>query len=125
MALFQLRIPSIVLLSFLALPSQFAHAQGTVPTFQHAAGQGSYTLAGGDPAKGGVTTIPTVLVPIVLSFDAKKTAGRPFVMDAGPDVARVLRSPIYSKFAFPSGGATQYADAMLRATFPRPKAGTP
>ena len=55
----------------------------------------------------------------MLSFDAKKTAGRPFVMDAGPDVARVLRSPIYSKFAFPSGGATQYADAMLRATFPK------
>jgi chitinase len=119
MALVHLRIPTIALLSFLALPLQFAHAQGTVPTFQHAAGQGSYTLAGADPAKGGVTTIPTVLVPIVLSFDAKKTAGRPFVMDAGPDVARVLRSPIYSKFAFPSGGATQYADAMLRATFPK------
>ena len=119
MALFPLRIPCIVLLSFLALPLQFAHAQGTVPTFQHAAGQGSYTLAGGDPAKGGATTIPTVLVPIMLSFDAKKTAGKPFVMDAGPDVARVLRSPIYSKFAFPSGGTTQYADAMLRTTFPK------
>ena len=89
MALFQLRIPSIALLFLLALPLQFAHAQGTVPTFQHAAGQASYTLAGADPAKGGMTTIPTVLVPIALSFDAKKTAGRPFVMDAGPDVARV------------------------------------
>ena len=119
MALFQLRIPSIALLSFLALPLQFARAQGTVPTFQHAAGQASYTLAGADPAKGGTTTIPTVLVPITLSFDAKKTAGRPFVMDAGPDAARVLRSPVYSKFAFPSGGATQYADAMLRTTFPK------
>jgi len=119
MALFQLRIPSIALLSFLALPLQFARAQGTVPTFQHAAGQASYTLAGADPAKGGTTTIPTVLVPITLSFDAKKTAGRPFVMDAGPDAARVLRSPVYSKFAFPSGGATQYPDAMLRTTFPK------
>jgi chitinase len=119
MALFQLRIPSIALLSFLALPLQFARAQGTVPTFQHAAGQASYTLAGADPAKGGTTTIPTVLVPITLSFDAKKTAGRPFVMDAGPDAARVQRSPVYSKFAFPSGDATQYADAMLRTTFPK------
>src|SRR5437660_3148499 len=122
MALFQLRIPSFALLTFLALPLHVAHAQGTVPTFQHAVGQGSYTLAGADPAKGDATTIPTVLVPIMLSFDAKKTAGRPFIMDAGPDVARVLRSPIYSKFAFPSGGATQYADAMLRTTFPKAEA---
>ncbi len=119
MALFHLRISFIALFALLALPLQFARAQGTVPTFQHAVGQGSYTLAGADPAKGGVTTIPTVLVPIMLSFDAKKTAGRPFVMDPSPDVARVLSSPIYSKFAFPSGGTTQYADAMLRATFPK------
>ena len=26
--------------------------------------------------------------------------------------------PIFAKFAFPNGGAAQYADAMLRATFP-------
>ena len=97
-------------------------ARGLDQAFQHAVGQGSYTLAGADPAKGDATTIPTVLVPIMLSFDAKKTAGRPFIMDAGPDVARVLRSPIYSKFAFPSGGATQYADAMLRTTFPKAEA---
>ena len=90
-----------------------------MPTFQHAAGQGSYTLVGRDPAQGGATTIPTVLVPVTLSFDAKKTAGKPFVMDAAPDVPRVLRSPVFSKFAFPSGGTTQYADAMLRTTFPK------
>ena len=71
------------------------------------------------PAQGGTTTIPTVLVPITLSFEAKKTAGKPFVMDAAPDVPRVLRSPVFSKFAFPSGGTTQYADAMLRTTFPK------
>ena len=39
-------------------------------------------------------------------------------MDAAQDVAGVLHSPVFSKFAFPSGGATQYADAMLRTTFP-------
>jgi len=38
---------------------------------------------------------------------------------AARDVPRVLRSPVFSKFAFPSGGATQYADAMLRTTFPK------
>jgi chitinase len=106
-------------LLFLLVLLHVALAQSTVATFQRTLGQGSYTLAGRDPAQGGVTTIPTVLVPITLSFDAKKTAGKPFLMDAAPDVPRVLRSPVFSKFAFPSGGATQYADAMLRATFPK------
>jgi chitinase len=97
----------------------FARAQSAVPTFQHAAGQASYILAGRDPAQSGTATIPTVLVPITLSFDAKKTAGKPFIMDAAPDVPRLLRSPVFSKFHFPSGGTTQYADAMLRTTFPK------
>lgn len=111
-----MQIKSIGLL-FLLLPLQYAYAQGTVPTFRHATAQGSYLLTGRDPAQGGVTTIPTVLVPITLSFDARKTAGQPFLMDASPDVPRVLRSPVFSKFAFPTGGVTQYADAMLRSTF--------
>jgi chitinase len=115
-----MRITSIYLLFFLiVLPLQSAHAQGTIPTFQLAVGQGYYTLAGRDPAQGGVTTIPTVLVPITLSLDAKKIAGKPFLMDSAPDVPHVLRSPVFSKFAFPSGGVTQYADAMLRTTFPK------
>jgi len=113
-----MRINPICLLVLLVLPLHLARAQGTVPTFQHAAGQGSYTLLGRDPARGGATTIPTVLVPVTLSFDARKTAGKPFLMDAAQDVPRVLRSPVFSKFAFPSGGATQYADALLRTTFP-------
>ena len=107
------------LLFLLVLPLHLAHAQGTVPTFQLALGPGSYTLAGHDPAQGGTTTIPTVLVPVTLSFDAKKTDGKPFLLDATPDVPRVLRSPVFSAFAFPSGGTTQYADAMLRTTFPK------
>jgi len=95
------------------------HAQGTVPVFQHAAGKDSYTFAGSDPAKGGTTTIPTVLVPVTLTFDSKKVNGQSFVMDAAPDAAAVVRSPVFAKFAFPTGGATQYADAMLRSTFPQ------
>lgn len=39
-------------------------------------------------------------------------------MDANSDVAEILDSPVFSKFAFPSGGTTQYADALLRSTFP-------
>jgi hypothetical protein len=114
-----MRINGISLLFLLLLPLRLAHAQGGVPTFQYAVGQGSYTLAGRDPAVGGTTTIPTVLVPITLSFETKKNAGKPFLMDAVPDVARILRSPVFSDFAFPVGGVTQYADAMLRATFPK------
>ena len=100
-------------------PAQPAGGPGTVPTFQHTAAQATYTLLGHDPAQGGATTIPTVLVPITLSFESKKTAGKPFLMDAGKDVAGLLRSPVFTKFAFPSGGNTQYVDAMLRATFPQ------
>src|SRR6266550_3457974 len=113
-----MRIKFVCLL-FLYLSLQPAHAQGTVPTFAHSAGQGSYTLAGRDPAQGGTTTIPTMLVPIMLSFDAKHTAGKPFVMDAAADVSPVLRSPIFSRFVFAPGNTTQYADAMLRSTFPK------
>ncbi|HVT91592.1 MAG TPA: chitinase [Bryobacteraceae bacterium] len=100
---------------FFSLP-QFARAQGTVPTFQVGAGSSKYTLAGGSPAQGRTTTIPTVLVPIALSFDAGKVAGKPFVMDADGDVRAILSSPVFSRFPFPNGGETQYADALLRAT---------
>jgi chitinase len=113
-----MRIKFVCLLFLLDLSLQCAHPQGTIPTFEHSAGHGSYTLAGRDPVRGGTTTIPTVLVAIALSFDAKKTAGKPFVMDAAADALPVLRSPIFSSFAFASGN-TQYADAMLRSTFPK------
>jgi len=114
-----MRIKVISLIFLLALPLRSAQAQGTVPTFQQTVRQRAYTLLGRDPTRGGTTTLPTVLVPITLSFDAKKTGGKPFLMDAGPDVPRILRSPVFSKFAFPSGGRTQFSDAMLRATFPK------
>jgi chitinase len=114
-----MRIKSTCLLFLLGLSLQTAQAQGTMPTFVHSEDQGSYTLAGHDPVQGGTTTIPTTLVPITLSFDAKKTANKTLVMDAAADVPHVLHSPIFSKFAFKSGNRTQYADAMLRSTFPK------
>ncbi|MBV9497778.1 MAG: glycoside hydrolase, partial [Acidobacteriaceae bacterium] len=98
-----MRKTPISLLVFLTISLPFAHAQGTVPTFQRTIGAGSYTLVGRDPVQGGVTTIPTVLVPITLSLDAKTLAGKPFLMDAAPDVQSILRSPVLSNFAFPSG----------------------
>ncbi|HLY59207.1 MAG TPA: glycosyl hydrolase family 18 protein [Terriglobia bacterium] len=113
-----MRIKIVILSFFLVVyPLFHANGQGTVPIFQDTNDHRSYTLLGRDPQQGGATTIPTVLVPITLAFDAKKAAGKPFIMDAAPDVRSVLRSPIFSKFAFPSGGRTQYADALLRTTF--------
>lgn len=93
-------------------------AQGTVPTFEHSVSQAKYILMGSDPALGTVTTIPVVLMSVTLAFESNTRAGKPFLMDATPDVPRVVRSPVFSNFAFPSGGTTQYADAMLRTTFP-------
>mgnify|MGYP002400430259 CR=1 FL=1 len=107
------------LLFLLDLSLHPAHAQGTVPTFEHSVGQNSYTLAGRNPVEGGITTIATMLVPITLSFEAKKANGKPFVMAATADASHVLRSPIFSRFAFTPGNTTQYADAMLRSTFPK------
>jgi hypothetical protein len=65
--------PILLLLTPLAL------GQGTVPTFRH----GSFTLAGRDPAQGGTTSIPTVVVPVKLTFAAKN-----FTMDAGAIAAQ-------------------------------------
>src|ERR1700676_3368219 len=96
-----LRIKSFVLLVLLVFPLHSVYAQGTVPTFRHTVGQSSYTLVGQDPSQGVTTTIPTVLVPITLSFEAKKIAGESFIMDADPDVPRILQSPVFSNFAFP------------------------
>ncbi len=60
-----------------------------------------------------------MLVPVTLEFESKKQAGRSFRLDAGADVPRVLHSPVFSQFPFGASGTTQYADAMLRATFPK------
>jgi chitinase len=96
------------------LAASSAWGQGTVPTFVHTVGGTSYTLAGHNPAQPGTTTIPTVLVPITLSFASKPS----IVMDPTADVQRLLNSPVFASFAFAEGN-TQYADAMLRATFPK------
>ena len=111
-------IRSISLACVLIASVVSAYAQGAVPTFQHVVGERTYTLVGHDPGKVETTTIPTALVPITLTFEAKKAAGKPFIMDPTADVTRIRRSPIFTNFAFASGGTTQFPDAMLRSTFP-------
>jgi chitinase len=111
-----MQIHSVQLLVVVALP--LASGQGTVPVFEYSVGQARYVHVGSDPARGGTTTVPTVLVPVTLVFEGKKIAGRPYVMEAKPDIPRVLDSPVFSNFRFTHGGTTQYADALLRTTFP-------
>jgi chitinase len=41
-----------------------------------------------------------MLVPVTLAFESKKTAGRPYVIEAEPDIPRVLGSPVFSNFGF-------------------------
>jgi chitinase len=116
-----MRMRSVLLLLLFVLLLRSAQAQSTIPTFQRTIGQNSYTLVGRDPAQGGTTSIPTILVPIALSFESKRVDGKPFVLNAERDVPGLLASPVFSNFAFGPGNATQYADAMLRTTFPLAK----
>ena len=90
---------------------------GGVPTFRYASASGTFTLMGGDPAQGSTTKIPVTVVPVVFSFDTRVPGSEPPLLDASPDVPPLLASPVFRPFPFPVGGNTQFADAMLRATF--------
>ncbi|RXH57836.1 glycosyl hydrolase family 18 protein [Granulicella sibirica] len=103
-----MRTPTLLLAILVA--SLTASAQGTIPTFQHS----TYTLAGHSPTGNTTTTISTVVVPITLTFESSETS----MMDATPDVHAILKSPIFTPATFPTGGKTQYTDALLRTTFP-------
>src|SRR5271163_3155722 len=94
-----LALRSLCIALFL-LPPSIAFAQDSapatisLPTFTrnyNAAGKDySYTVIGADPAKGGATTIPTVLVPITLTIEAPMdAAGNKAVLDASKDAARL------------------------------------
>src|SRR5690349_8081647 len=102
---------------FCALSCYSAWGQGTAPTFQYHTSNLSYTLAGHDPAQGGTTVIPVVLVPLTLSFEAGSTHGSSSIMDAAPDVQHILHSPVFATSSFAPAGNTQYADALLRTMF--------
>ena len=111
----------LLFVGILVLPSSIRAQDNTLPTFTRtysAAGiDYSYTVVGAEPAKGGTTTIPTVLVPITLTIEAPMdAAGKKAVLDASMDVTRVLHSPIFARYPFPSG-TTQYSDAIMRTDF--------
>jgi len=110
-----MRTAHFLLIAFIVLAAGAAFGQGTAPTFRYTTSSGVVTLPGTDPAQGGTTLIPTVLVPVRLQFEAAPAAGRVATLDAMDNIQQVLRSPVFSNAAFGSE-TTQYADAMLRAT---------
>ncbi len=70
-----------------------------------------YYMVGTDPETSrAITIVPTVIVPLRLSF------ADGYVADPGDAVARVLASPLFVPTRFASG-YTQYGDAVRRAMF--------
>lgn len=114
---FTINIQMLLIAAALLLQSaQSAPPVRTIPTFSGsfttAGKQYSYTMAGRDPQEGGTTTIPVVLVPLALAFEASGNAGPSTI-----DIQDLLASPLFRPFAF-SSGSTQYTDALQRAQFP-------
>jgi hypothetical protein len=110
-----MKIARLLLIASFLFADAAAFAQGTAPTFRYSTTAGVVTLPGKDPAQGGTTVIPTVLVPVRLQFETAQAAGKPATLDPMQIVPRVLLSPVFSSAAFPAE-TTQYADAMLRVT---------
>ena len=103
-----------LLIVSLGVAAATGYGQGTAPIFRYNTNHGMVTLPGRDPAQGGTTVIPTLLVPVRLRFDAR--SDKPLILDAAVDLPRVLNSPVFSKGTFGTEEPTEYADAMLRAT---------
>ena len=75
-------------------------------------------LVGAIPGASGVTTIPTVIVPIRLTVPDVSADGKtPVVFDARQVTASMLNSPIFQPSVYASGDLT-FVDAMLHAEFP-------
>src|SRR5579875_913740 len=104
------------LLSLMLLGVASACAQSRVPHFTIASGHGQMVLLGNSPARGGTTVIPTVLVPVTLSFSSRPDTGEPTTLSAKAAVPAILQSPIFARANFPGRQYTQYADALLRST---------
>lgn len=97
----------------------------TVPIWASTDGAYGYQMVGASPmtAAAGTTTIPTVIVPLVLTFaDGNKsdpTASN--TCSSQSPVSLVQSSPIFNNYAFTAGGvslgSTQFLDAFQRANF--------
>src|SRR5690242_407519 len=61
-----------------------------VPTFVHATRDGGITIVGRDPAQGGKTEIPTLIVPVTLDFQSRTTGGKSASLTATGDVPQLV-----------------------------------
>ena len=83
---------SLFACSFLHLSLQRAHAQGTIPTFEHSTSQGLLHARGPRPNTGREHHHLHCARSHRVLLRREKTAGKPFIMDAAADVLPVLRS---------------------------------
>jgi len=102
-------------------PAPTPTPSNVLPTFSNTFSAGgvtySYTMVGGNPQTGGTTTIPALVVPIVLVFDEfTDTSGNKLKLDPAGVLPSVTQSPIFQNYAFATG-TTQYGDAVQRAAF--------
>lgn len=104
------------LLSFILLFAVSAGAQTAVPHFSISTSRGNLAVLGQSPEQGKTTVIPTVLVPVTLSFEATAGTGEPTTLSIDSQVPAILHSPVFTKTGFSSGERTQYVDALLRST---------
>lgn len=104
---------SLAAIVALAFAASVARTQ-TTPMFQHTENGAAYSIAGQNPAQGGTTRIPVIIIPIALQFASH--GGE--LLDATSAIPQLLQSPLFVPFPFPGQASTQYADGMLRASFP-------
>ncbi len=106
---------SQTILLTLALGWCIAQAQ-TVPVFEYHWNGSVYSMLGRDPAQGGTTNVPVIVVPVELRFASHRND----VLDASKSVPDLLKSPVLTPFSLGEPVKTEYADGMLRASLPHP-----
>ena len=74
-----------------------------------------FFMVGTSPSHPGTTVIPTVLIPIDLTFQDNLSSLSPR-LDGSVNVPAILNSPVFQAATFTAtGDTTQYADAVTRA----------
>jgi hypothetical protein len=90
------------------------HATTTIPTFNgsftYSGKTYKYIIVGGDPTKGGTTSIPTVILPLKVVVSGTTFDGSSRLND-------VLNSPMFKTANYSVGNGLQFQDAVQNAQF--------
>ncbi len=90
------------------------HATSTIPTFSgsfsYSGKSYTYIMAGGDPTKGGTTSVPTVILPLKVVVSGTTFDGSSRLND-------VLNSPNFKTANYSVGNSLQFQDAVQIAQF--------